>query len=90
MEPRRRDRGEIERCTPAAMPGQHSGRFMIAGTGDRRRLLVVLGTLLVAGVVEASSVASIMPLLAVLADSDAVERVDVSRLAAWFLAPAGI
>ena len=56
--------------------------------GDYRRLLLVLGVLLVAGVVETASVASIMPFITVLTDSNAVERVDVSRLAAWFLSPA--
>jgi ABC-type multidrug transport system fused ATPase/permease subunit len=55
--------------------------------GDRRRLLVVLGILLIAGVVETATVASIMPFMAVLADLGAVEHVDVSRLAAWFLSP---
>ena len=56
--------------------------------GDYRRLLLVLGVLLVAGVVETASVASIMPFITVLTDLDAVERVEVSRLAAWFLSPA--
>jgi len=60
----------------------------LLGPGDCRRLLLVLGILLVAGIVETASVASIMPFMAVLTDSGAVERVDISRLAAWFLSPA--
>jgi ABC-type multidrug transport system fused ATPase/permease subunit len=56
--------------------------------GDFYRLLLVLGMLLVAGVAETASVASIMPFMAVLTDSDSVQRVDDSRLAAWFLSPA--
>jgi ABC-type multidrug transport system fused ATPase/permease subunit len=56
--------------------------------GDCPRFFLVLGLLLVAGVVETASVASIMPFMAVLSDPGAVERVGDSRLAAWFLSPA--
>jgi ABC-type multidrug transport system fused ATPase/permease subunit len=62
--------------------------FGLLAPGDCRRLLLVLGILLITGVVETVTVASIMPFMTVLADSGAVERVDVSRLAAWFLSPA--